>query len=85
MKKLSEKEKQLKQHRKDHSHKTWATFIIGIAFCLVGFRRLLQDSPAIMMNPRTKHPILDNGNYPIFIGLIMIILGLYRALFLKNL
>jgi len=84
MKKLSKREKQLKQSRKEHSYLTWTTFIIGITFCLVGFRRFLQDSPAIMMNTRTKHPILDHGNYPIFIGLIMIIVALYRVFFLKK-
>lgn len=84
MKKLSKKQREKLEQKKDFKINTRATFIIGVSFFSVGLYRFLFTAPSVTMSQKTKHPIMFDGSYLIFIGGIMLILWVYRIFFLKK-
>lgn len=83
-KKLSKREKEINEKKKEFVFTNWVTFILGVVFCFVGFRRFFSGNITVLMNQKTKYPIMDNGSYPIFIGILLLVIGFYRILFLKR-
>lgn len=83
-KKLSKREKEQIDSKKDSRLTTWFCFILGIALSIGGFKRLFSGYIGVNINPRTNYPILSNGFYPTVIGVIFILFGFYRIFFLKK-
>lgn len=84
MKKLSKREKEKLKNKIENKQTTWFTFIFGASFFFGGLYKFLYKSPTITMSLRTKHPIMSDGSYMIFIGAIMLIIWVYRFFFFKN-
>lgn len=74
MKKLSKKEK----GRIEFKKMTWLIFILGLSFSFTGFYRYFFTNPNLMKNTKTQEPIMFDGSYFIFLGILMIFLVLYR-------
>ena len=84
IKKLSKREKEEIARKKDYRYTTWFCFIFGIIFSIGGLKRWFSDDISIQMSSRTNYPILSNGLYPTIIGLLFVVIGLYRIFFLKK-
>jgi hypothetical protein len=84
IKKLSKREKEEIARKKDYRYTTWFCFIFGIIISIGGLKRWFSDDISIQMSSRTNYPILSNGLYPTIIGLLFVVIGLYRIFFLKK-
>lgn len=84
MKKISKRQREEVENKKGDKITNWFCFLFGIALSIGGLRRLFSGHIGVQMNSRTNYPILSNGLYPLFIGFIMIGVGVYRVFFLKK-
>jgi amino acid transporter len=80
MRKKTKKEKDRVEFKK----LTWFIFITGIAFSLVGFYRFFYTSPSLMKNLKTQEPIMFDGSYFIFLGVLILFSGVYRIKYVKK-
>lgn len=80
MKKLNENQREKIEFIK----LSWFVFFIGLLFFFVGLYRFLYTEPTITMSSRTKHPVMFDGSYFIFLGVIFIIISIYRIFFYKE-
>ena len=78
------KKSKREQKKIEFKKTTWFIFIIGIAFLSTGFYRFFFINPSLMKNLRTQEPIMFDGSYFIFLGGLMISLGLYRIKYVKK-
>jgi|UPI00035C9741 hypothetical protein len=80
MKKKSKKVKEKIKFKK----LTQTIFIIGLLFLLVGLYRFFLVSPLLGVNIRTNQPVITDGSFFIFVGILQIILSFYRIYFAKR-
>ena len=84
MKKLSKNQREKIEEKVEFKKITWFVFITGILFFFGGLYRFLYTNPTITMSARTKHPVMFDGSYLIFLGVIMMTIGIYRVFFYKK-
>ncbi|WP_397445362.1 hypothetical protein [Polaribacter sp. R77954] len=83
-KKLSKRKRQEIEQKKEHKITTWFSFIFGTALLAGGLRRFFSGNISVMLHSKANYPILSNGFYPMCIGIIFLIIGIYRLFFMKK-